>query len=115
MPHKPKPNIFNGITQAEGILENSAADTRMTATIGSSGTNMVRWAYGRNYDNNVYTHASVDYYTGKIVTLYDNVEPLERSEVQRMDQTFSYFLATGRRKPKRIKQIVKEEKHPQSE
>lgn len=102
LPHKPKPNIFNGITQAAGILENSRADSQLNVFANRTRGSGKSWNYGRNYDNLDYPHASVDFFTDTIVTLHGSgKEYITRQDTEKMNKTFSWFLATARRRAPR--------------
>ena len=108
MPHKPKPNIMSGITQASGILDNTSANNALNSLGNKMKGKSSAWVYGRTYDNNPeYPHASIDFSSDRINTLHGtNSQHVSKYDATKMNKSFSWFLATTRRRPpKRIQSI----------
>ena len=98
MPHKPKPNILNSVTEAEGILENDSAKSRLIASEHRTTNTSVGWVVGQTYQDNHFPFGAKDLKTGKLLTIFDESgEPLDRLEAERADKPFSYFITTGRK------------------
>ena len=101
MPHKPKPNIYSGITSADGMLENSAATTRIQATVNkmqSCGGKCDTLSVGHTYPNNDFPFACKDFRTGVITSLFnpDNGDVITRNELPGLDLTYSQLISLGR-------------------
>lgn len=104
-------NIRSGLTEAEGILENSRASNISNLQGSRARGGKANWIYGRTYENNdEFDSAGVDFTTNTISYLHSmNGNHITRKTVLDLQKPYSWFLSvTRKRKPKRLKKVVKE-------